>query len=85
MGIRKKIMLGFLSLGILLFFSGLMSYFELGRLTHSTQGMLHTSRQNLEISKIMLDAVQHHHHSHVTQYQIQAHSSQSYSVFLFFN
>ena len=51
-------MLGFLSLGILLFFSGLMSYFELGRLTHSTQGMLHTSRQNLEISKIMLDAVQ---------------------------
>ena len=58
MGIRKKIMLGFLSLGILLFFSGLMSYFELGRLTHSTQGMLHASRQNLEISKIMLDAVQ---------------------------
>ena len=58
MGIRKKIMLGFLSLGILLFFSGLMSYFELGRLTYSTQGMLNTSRQNLEISKIMLDAVQ---------------------------
>ena len=51
-------MLGFLSLGILLFFSCLMSYLELGRLTHSTQGMLHTSRQNLEISKIMLDAVQ---------------------------
>lgn len=58
MGIRKKIMLGFLSLGILLFFSGLMSYFELGRLTHSSQGMLDASRQNLEFSKTMLDAAQ---------------------------
>ncbi len=57
-GIRNKIILGFMALGILLFFSGLMSYFELGRLTHSSQNMLEGSLKNLEHSKTMLDAVQ---------------------------
>lgn len=58
MGIREKIMLGFLSLGLLLFLSGLMSYFELNKLSSSTQNMLDTSFKNMELSKDMLDAVQ---------------------------
>ena len=33
MGIREKIRLGFLALGLLLFFSGLISFFELSKLS----------------------------------------------------
>ena len=58
MGIREKIRLGFLSLGLLLFFSGVISYFELNRLSVSTQSMLGASLRNMELSKTMLDAVQ---------------------------
>lgn len=58
MGIRQKIILGFFSLGMLLFFSGMMSYLELSKLSTSTQSVLDTSFKNLELSKTMLDAVQ---------------------------
>ena len=40
MGLKNKIRLGFLSLALLLFFSGIISYFELSRLSHSTHSML---------------------------------------------
>ena len=58
MGIREKIRLGFLALGLLLFFSGLISFFELSKLSRSTQSMLGASLKNMELSKTMLDAVQ---------------------------
>lgn len=58
MGLKNKIRLGFLSLALLLFFSGIISYFELSRLSHSTHSMLGTSFRNMELSKTMLDAVQ---------------------------
>ena len=58
MGIREKIRLGFLALGLLLFFSGLISYLELNRLSRSTHSMLGASLRNMELSKKMLDAVQ---------------------------
>ena len=58
MGIRQKIRLGFFALGLLLFFSGLMSYFELNKLSNSTRNMLDASLKNMELSKEMLDAVQ---------------------------
>ena len=58
MGIKQKIRLGFFALGLLLFFSGLMSYFELNKLSHSTRDMLDASLKNMELSKEMLDAVQ---------------------------
>lgn len=58
MGIRQKIMIGFLSLGALLFFSGIISYFELSKLTTSTNQMLESSTRNIEFSRKMLDAVQ---------------------------
>lgn len=57
-GMRKKITVGFLSLAILLFFSGMISLFELNRLSHTTQVLLDTSKKNMEIAKRMLDAVQ---------------------------
>lgn len=58
MGIRKKIMVGFLSIVLLLFFSGLISLFELNRLSRTTQNLLDNSSKNIELSKQMLDAVQ---------------------------
>lgn len=58
MGIKQKIRLGFFALGLLLFFSGLMSYFELNKLSNSTRDMLDASLKNMELSKEMLDAVQ---------------------------
>ena len=57
-GIRKKISVGFLSLGLLLFFSGLISYFELSRLSKNTQHLINSSAKNIEHAKKMLDAVQ---------------------------
>ena len=50
MGIRQKIRLGFFALGLLLFFSGLMSYFELNKLSNSTRNMLDASLKNMELS-----------------------------------
>lgn len=58
MGIRQKVMLGFVLLALLLCFSGMMSYFELNKLSSSTQSMLDASLRNMELSKEMLDAVQ---------------------------
>lgn len=58
MGLKNKIRLGFLSLALLLFFSGIISFFELSRLSNSTHSMLGASFRNMELSKTMLDAVQ---------------------------
>ncbi len=58
MGIKQKIKLGFFALGLLLFFSGLVSYFELNKLSNSTLDVLDTSMKNIELSKEMLDATQ---------------------------
>ncbi|MCD7969816.1 MAG: hypothetical protein LUF87_05630 [Alistipes sp.] len=57
-GIRKKISVGFLCLGLMLMFSGAVSFFELNRLGRSTRELLETSSRNMELSKRMLDAVQ---------------------------
>lgn len=57
-GIRKKITVGFLSLAVLLFFSGMVSLIELNRLSRNTTTLLDKSQQNMEIAKQMLDAVQ---------------------------
>ena len=58
MGIRKKIMLGFTALCILLFLAGVVSVFEFERLSRNTQTILEVNTQNIEYSKQMLDAVQ---------------------------
>lgn len=58
MGIKKKVVLGFISIGTLLFFSGVISSGELLRLNRSTYQVLQRSINSIEISKRMLDAVQ---------------------------
>lgn len=57
-GIRKKINTGFLVLIVLLMFSGMVSLFELERLTNRTKALLESSYYNLELSTRMLDAVE---------------------------
>ena len=58
MGIRKKIMLGFFSLALLLLFSGMVSLFELNRLSRTTKNLLDSSSRNMELSRQMLDGIQ---------------------------
>lgn len=58
MGIKHKIRLGFITIGILLFLSGIISSLELARFNRATHNLLEKSQQSIEISKQMLDAVQ---------------------------
>lgn len=56
--IKRKIKLGFLLIGALLFLSGIISSLELIRLNTITSELVHASRGNIVISKNLLDAVQ---------------------------
>lgn len=58
MGIKHKIRLGFITIGILLFLSGIISSLELVRFNRTTHNLLAKSQGSIEISKQMLDAVQ---------------------------
>lgn len=58
MGIKNKIRLGFITIGILLFLSGIISSLELARFNRTTHNLLEKSQGSIEISKQMLDAVQ---------------------------
>lgn len=57
-GIRKKISAGFASLALILLFSGMISLFELTRLSRDTRDLLENSSYSMSLSKRMLDAVQ---------------------------
>lgn len=56
--IKRKIKLGFIFIGVLLFLSGIISIWELNRLNSSTSELLIASKGNIELSKRLLDAVQ---------------------------
>ncbi len=58
MTIRKKIIIGFVSLAVLLFFSGVISYFELRRLSRETSEIFTANTHNLDLSRQMLDVMQ---------------------------
>ena len=58
MGIKNKIRLGFITIGILLFLSGIISSLELTRFNRATHNLLSKSQGSIEMSKQMLDAVQ---------------------------
>ena len=58
MGIKNKIRLGFITIGILLFPSGIISSLELTRFNRATHNLLSKSQGSIEMSKQMLDAVQ---------------------------
>ena len=56
-GIRRKIGIGFVILGCLLLFAGMISYFELSRLSRTTSELLEDNLRDLEFSRRMLEAV----------------------------
>ena len=58
MGIKRKILLGFVLIGSLLFLSGLISSMELVRLNRSTSQLLEWSSRTIELTKNMLDLAQ---------------------------
>ncbi len=55
-GMRKRVTIGFLSTVILLFFSGMLSLFELRELSRGTDEILRANQRNIELAKEMLDA-----------------------------
>ena len=48
MGIKGKILTGFVALGLLLFFSSVISFFQLNKLSYSSHSMLESSFKNTE-------------------------------------
>lgn len=56
-GIRRKILIGFSILGILLLFAGVISYLELSRLTRTTTELVENSLRDIDFSQRMLAAV----------------------------
>lgn len=59
-GIRKRVTIGFLSIVVLLFFSGLVSLFELNHMSTDIEDILDGNRRSLELSENMLDAISAH-------------------------
>lgn len=58
MGIRKKIFIGFVIVGFILFLSGIISVFQLVGMEKSISGMLSDNVKSVQISKYMMDAVE---------------------------
>lgn len=56
-GLRRRVTVGFLSIVCLLFFSGMVSFVELSRLSRDTDDILNANRRHIELAKEMLDAV----------------------------
>lgn len=56
-GIRKRISIGFLSIVVLLFFSGLVSLFELNHMSVDIDAILSSNRKGIELTEGMLDAI----------------------------
>ena len=57
MGLRKKILAGFIGIAITLLFTGTVSLFELENLSKSTQKLIDSSSRNMQATQIILDAV----------------------------
>lgn len=56
-GIRKRVTIGFLSIVVLLFFSGLVSLFELNNMSEDIESILDSNRRSIELSQSMIDAI----------------------------
>ena len=56
-GIRKRVTIGFLSIVVLLFFSGLVALFALNNMSEDFESILDSSRRSIELSESMLDAI----------------------------
>ncbi len=56
-GIRKRVTIGFMGIVTLLFFSGMVSLFELGHLSTDAEAILDRSHRNMKLAKDMLTAL----------------------------
>lgn len=56
MGMHKRVTVAFLSIVALLFFSGMVSFVELGHLSRDTDEILRANERNIALAKEMLDA-----------------------------
>ena len=56
-GMRKRVTAGFLSIVCLLFFSGMVSFLELSRLSRDTDEILGANQRSIRLAREMLDAV----------------------------
>jgi methyl-accepting chemotaxis protein len=72
MGIRKKVSLGFLCLGLLLVGAGVVSFFELNRVGKRTQQILEASNNNMATSRELLDGAEMQHLSLLNSYTRQS-------------
>lgn len=59
-GIRKRVTTGFLSIVVLLFFSGLVSLYELNHMSGDIEAILGSNRRSIELTENMLDAITAH-------------------------
>ncbi len=59
-GLRKRVSVGFLSIVVLLFFSGTISFFELRTLSGDTESILKSNQRNMKLAREMLHSVQSH-------------------------
>ncbi len=57
-GIRKRVTIGFLSIVVLLFFSGLVSLFELNHMSADIDIILSSNRKSVEVTDGLLNAIQ---------------------------
>ena len=56
-GLRKRTSIGFMSIVILLFFSGMVSLFELGHLSTDAEAILDNSHRSMELAKDMFSSL----------------------------
>ena len=68
-GIRKRVTIGFFSIVVLLFFSGLVSLFELNNMSGDIDAILGSSRRSIAVSEGLLDAI-HAHDRAVMRYAV---------------
>lgn len=74
-GLRKRVTVGFLSIVVLLFFSGMVSFLELSHLSNDTGDILEASQRNISLAKEMLDAA---HDQNVALIHIAVFGDRSY-------
>jgi len=60
MGIRKKISLGFVVIGVILFFSSVISVFEFNRMRHSVTNLMRDNINSINTSRMLLEITDEH-------------------------
>ncbi len=59
-GLRKRVTIGFVSIVVLLFFSGLVSLFELNNMSSDIEVILDSNRRSIQLTENLLDAISAH-------------------------